>query len=462
MQTFSERAKEMDYSTLYYPYSEKGPKKVRRIENFLLTSIILATLGCANLFGAAMIEEPKPVDPDVSQVQDATQASQPETPQSQLEGAVQNSNGTTADNALQEVLFKVLNPGENSTPIFSGTKGFNWQTPTKTTVKFIGWGLISTAIAFAVINVFLVLNYLVNVIKRNREFERNVIINDIKAVSLYRKLMSALKIKKRLGEAKRAARPKSSGGESQAPSADNLSKVEELKQMRKMDVRINTRQKLATKDRISTIYTIFMSLPLDEMTASNLLKRVEKLDETTTRVARGKVTMGQYQLTEDRQQLFFQGETPDIPDPYNYTERLANKVDDNTVVETYESAYDIHNLVDRQATIDEKKEQAEEWAQRTGAMLDRYLITANMQVTRLGTNVSSSKATYTYDLALDAKMSSGFNKFDEAIDKAFKLKGSSVSLAGGHLEIILPIPKEYHIPINVPTLYREAFGEGVA
>ena len=92
-------------------------------------------------------------------------------------------------------------------------------------------------------------------------------------------------------------------------------------------------------------------------------------------------------------------------------------------------------------------------------MLDRYLITAKMKVTRLDTNVSSSKATYTYDMALDSNLSSGFNKFDEQLDKAFKLRGSSVSVINGHLEIILPIPKEYHIPINVPTLYKQAFGE---
>lgn len=41
MQTFKEHSKEMDYSNLYYPFSEKGPIKMRRIENILITIISL-------------------------------------------------------------------------------------------------------------------------------------------------------------------------------------------------------------------------------------------------------------------------------------------------------------------------------------------------------------------------------------------------------------------------------------
>ena len=72
-------------------------------------------------------------------------------------------------------------------------------------------------------------------------------------------------------------------------------------------------------------------------------------------MAKGVVTIGGYQVTEDRQTIVFQGETPDIDDPYNYDERLANKADDNVEVVYYESAYPITDLVDRQDTIDAKK-----------------------------------------------------------------------------------------------------------
>lgn len=439
MQTFKERSKEMDYSNLNYPYADKGPTKMRRLENTIFATI--AFFASSALFGyiGNSIKVENPVKPQ----EIANQAQQI---------------GQSANDSSQ-LISKLFNTDFGLSNLQNGGSTYLL----KNTLKNISLGASSLckfiAIMLLIVSFILLLNYLLNVKRRAHEFERNIIKNDIIAVALYRKIQNSLRIHKRLSEAKRAARPKSSGnGPSEAPSADNIAKVDELKAMRKMDIRVNTRQKLAS-DKINTMYSIYMDLPLDETVASNLLKRVENLNETVTRLAKGVVTIGGYQVTEDRQTIVFQGETPDIDDPYNYEDRLANMADDNVEVVYYESAYPITDLVDRQSTIDAKKELASEWAQRTGAMLDRFLITAKMKVTRINTNVSSSKATYLYDMALDSNLSGGFNKFDDTLDKTFKLKGSTVNVVNGCLEIVLPIPKDYNIPINVPTLYRQAFGE---
>lgn len=429
----------MDYSNLNYPYADKGPTKMRRLENTIFAMI--AFTASSALFGyiGNSIKVENPVKPQ----EIANQAQQI---------------GQSANDSSQ-LISKLFNTDFGLSNLQNGGSTYLL----KNTLKNISLGASSLckfiAIMLLIVSFILLLNYLLNVKRRAHEFERNIIKNDIIAVALYRKIQNSLRIHKRLSEAKRAVRPKSSGnGLSEAPSADNIAKVDELKAMRKMDIRVNTRQKLAS-DKINTMYSIYMDLPLDETVASNLLKRVENLNETVTRLAKGVVTIGGYQVTEDRQTIVFQGETPDINDPYNYDERLSNKADDNVEVVYYESAYPITDLVDRQDTIDAKKELASEWAQRTGAMLDRFLITAKMKVTRINTNVSSSKATYLYDMALDSNLSGGFNKFDDTLDKTFKLKGSTVNVVNGCLEIVLPIPKDYNIPINVPTLYRQAFGE---
>ena len=429
MRTFKERSKEMDYSNLYYPFSEKGPMKMRRIENVLITIISLLII----FFGINIWISSIPTT-NVNNTQNTV---------SIIEGSMEFS--AVIGRVVE--FFKSFNFDGNAIllPVLNILLGI----------------LLVIIILFSIFISILIINYLFNVIKRSREFERNIIKNDIEVASLYRKVQGSLKINKRLAEAKKAAYPKNSsskGGDYQVPSADNLSKVEELKCMKKIDIRVNTRQKLASP-KINTVYSIYLKLPIDETTSQNLIKRVENLNETVTRLAKGKVTIGGYQLTEDRQTIVFQGETPDLDDPYDYSSRLDAIGDMSEVREFYESSYKLSDFVDRQGEIDKRKELAEEWAKRTGAMLDRYLITAKMKVTRLDTNVSSSKATYTYDMALDSNLSSGFNKFDEQLDKAFKLRGSSVSVINGHLEIILPIPKEYHIPINVPTLYKQAFGE---
>lgn len=429
----------MDYSNLNYPYADKGPTKMRRLENTIFATI--AFFASSALFGyiGNSIKVENPVKPQ----EIANQAQQI---------------GQSANDSSQ-LISKLFNTDFGLSNLQNGGSTYLL----KNTLKNISLGASSLckfiAIILLIVSFILLLNYLLNVKRRAHEFERNIIKNDIIAVALYRKIQNSLRIHKRLSEAKRAVRPKSSGNRpSEAPSADNIAKVDELKAMRKMDIRVNTRQKLAS-DKINTMYSIYMDLPLDETVASNLLKRVENLNETVTRLAKGVVTIGGYQVTEDRQTIVFQGETPDIDDPYNYDERLANKADDNVEVVYYESAYPITDLVDRQDTIDAKKELASEWAQRTGAMLDRFLITAKLKVTRINTNVSSSKATYLYDMALDSNLSGGFNKFDDTLDKTFKLKGSTVNVVNGCLEIVLPIPKDYNIPINVPTLYRQAFGE---
>lgn len=436
MQTFKERAKELDYSNLNYPYADKGPKKMRRLQNIIFLTITFKLLSFIFIYIGDHLKTNSITKP----IQSSEQANQ-------LTNSINNS-----PDFVQKIFgfdYKTLGLGDGSVDSLLKNLG-------KTISYFIGntFNIIYIISIFVII--ILLINYLFNVKKRAREFERNIIKNDIQAVRLYRKIQNSLQISKRLSEAKRAIKPKS-GGSSEPPSADNLAKIEELRAMKKMDIRVNTRQKL-TSDKINTIYSIYIQLPLDETVAMNLLKRIETLNETFTRLAKGLVTMGGYQITKDRQTVVFQGETPDIDDPYNYEELLNNLGDDNVEVVYYESAYPLSKLVDRQETINQKKELAAEWAQRTGEMLDRFLITAKMKVTRLNTNVSSSKATYIYDLALDSNLSSGFNKFDEAIDKTFKLKGSSANIVNGHLEIILPIPKEYHIPINVPTLYRDAFG----
>lgn len=430
---FKERSREMEYSNLYYPYADKGPKKMRRLQVTFVSSLIsfISSFICKFISNSIKVNA-------VNLSQTAATASE------------------TVNNDSSNKVVGLISwfSGAGGALTSSGTV---FKQVIKTVFLSISFITKILGILLILLSIIFLINYLINVVKRNREYERNVIINDFKAVALYRKVQGSLKISKRLREAKKSARPKSSGGSSEPPSADSLSKVEEFKLLRKMDIRINTRQKL-TSNKINTIYSIFVEVPLDEQTTQSLIKRMETLNDTFTRLARGQVTMGGYLITEDRQLMVIQGETPDLDDPYDYSKQVEKLKEKDVEIKYYDSAYKISNLVDRTADIESKKALAEEWAHRTGEMLDRFLITSKMKVTRINTNVASSKATFVYDLATDSNLSSGFSKFDEALDKTFKTVGSSVGIVNGHLEVVLPIPKEYRISINVPSLYRDAFG----
>lgn len=439
MEDFNKIAKERNYTETYYPYAAKGPRLIRIIQNLwffsLMSFIFSASLSYYN--GTIKVKQmSESVKEQFFSQLDTMSSFQVNITSSSLKFA--RSLGLIKENEFYDI-----------TGIL--TLGF------KGLLQILS--MIFTALIFILMiaSVVYIVMYIVNVIKRQREYERNVIKNDFKAVSIYRKLMSSLKIGPRLREAKKAAKPKTSGDSYEAPSTDALSKVEELQAMKKLYVQVNTRQKLGL-DTISTVYMIFVDLPMNDTTVTNLLKRLESLDETTTRVVKGEVVMGKYMLTDDRQHAIFKGETVEMPDPYNFKAKMKELEESKSEDIEYESAYSLSNFVDRRPEIEEKTEGARGWADRQGKMLDSYLITGKMNVTRYRTIVSSTKATFIYDLAHDSNLSTNNGKLDEALDKTFGLRGANSRIEEGKLVVVFPMPKQYAIPIDIPTLYREAFG----
>lgn len=439
MSDFNKIAKERNYSETYYPHAEKGPKLIRKIQNLWFFSFISLLLSVGLRYYVSTI---KVKQMSKSMINDY------------------NSHVETMSSFQYNVTLSMLNfvkslglIKENEMYDISGLFVLTF----KGLVGVLSTLLMIIFISLFVLSIALVFRYIINVIKRQREYERDVIKNDFKAVSIYRKLMSSLKIGPRLREAKKAAKPKKSGDSYELPSTDALSKVEELQAMKKMYVQVNTRQKLGL-DTISTVYLIFVDLPMNDTTVTNLIKRLESLDETTTRVVKGEVVMGKHMITEDRQHAIFRGETVEIPDPYNFDAKIKIAQESKKEEIKYESAYSLSNFVDRRAEIEEKTEGARGWADRQGKILDSYLITGKMNVTRYRTIVSSTKATFIYDLAHDSSLSNNQSKLDDALDKTFGLRGANSKVEEGKLVVVFPMPKQYAIPIDIPTLYREAFG----
>lgn len=435
---FKDIAKEHNFTETYFPHAHKGPKYIRRIQNFLITSVILVIISYLTKWGASFIN-PKPLPP-----KEAAEAH--------------------AQDIYTVLQAKVIGFFESFTKLMGTREGERYSVGDtvllmcKSVLRFFANLELVIAVLLVVAAIVLVFVYIGNVIKRQREFERHVIRNDFTAVSLYRGLMRSLRVNKYLSEAKRAAKPKGGKGSSyEPPSADAISKVDELKALKKMFVQVNTRQKLGA-DTISTTYLIFIDLPPNDATVVNLLKRLDTLDETTTRVAKGAVVMGKYMLTDDRQQAIFRGETPEVADPYNFTDKLKVVEASKKEEEASESSYSLDNFISKLAEIEEKKEAAQGWATRQGKLLDSYLITGKMNVTRYRTLVSSTKATFTYDLAHDSSLSNNTAKLDESLDKTFGLRGATSRVEEGKLVVVFPMPKQYAIPIDVPSLYKTAFG----
>ena len=107
--------------------------------------------------------------------------------------------------------------------------------------------------------------------------------------------------------------------------------------------------------------------------------------------------------------------------------------------------------------IDEKTDLALQWTKRTSKVIDMFLSTKKVNAQRIKVDTGNANALFVYDLAEDSDLKS-FDKFGENLDSYLKKKGCSAEIDEGKLLIIIPLPKDLKIPINVPTLYRDAFG----
>ena len=52
----------------------------------------------------------------------------------------------------------------------------------------------------------------------------------------------------------------------------------------------------------------------------------------------------------------------------------------------------------------------------------------------------------------------GIDKMGSNIDSIFKTSGTSVQIVNGNLQIVIAVPKEYALPIDVGEMYRKVFG----
>lgn len=157
----------MDYSNLNYPYADKGPTKMRRLENTIFAMI--AFMASSALFGyiGNSIKVENPVKPQ----EIANQAQQI---------------GQSANDSSQ-LISKLFNTDFGLSNLQNGGSTYLL----KNTLKNISLGASSLckfiAIMLLIVSFILLLNYLLNVKRRAHEFERNIIKNDIIAVALYRK-----------------------------------------------------------------------------------------------------------------------------------------------------------------------------------------------------------------------------------------------------------------------------------
>lgn len=422
-------AKERGYQNDEYRQAKSGPKMMNWMINlvtiFLMSGLIYFVLGFI-----------RPADPIVLDTG-------PKTEEVAKTTEVQQ---TTADPTLSPIMQKSM---EWLNSQKDGTGDFDLQKTgmdvargavdvSKTILEFI-----MKASVFSFMTILFI--YLIKMVLRWRHYERDVVGNDFEAALLKRRILGSLNISQQYKNAVKAA-----SGENNQDDPTRQGKVEALRTFKNMQVHINTRQSLSGFTIVKNSRISF-EVPTNQFAIDELEKLMKNVSDVATQRTNARSKFGALEISEDRSIWSVSSQTP-VKDKYYFEDPNANKDDGD-----YESSFGIENFKDNTQKINEIKESAEAFANRTSVAMGTFLTSAKYQVTFIDFVLSATTLTLKYEWTFDPQ-SPNVGSLDKSIDKTFNTDGATVSLSGNQLIIVFPMPKEYHIPIDVRTLYLEVFG----
>lgn len=422
-------AKERGYQNDEYRQAKSGPKMMNWMINlvtiFLMSGLIYFVLGFI-----------RPADPIVLDTG-------PKTEEVAKTTEVQQ---TTADPTLSPIMQKAM---EWLNSQKDGAGDFDLQKTgmdvargvvdvSKTILEFI-----MKASVFSFMTILFI--YLIKMVLRWRHYERDVVGNDFEAALLKRRILGSLNISQQYKNAVKAA-----SGENNQDDPTRQGKVEALRTFKNMQVHINTRQSLSGFTIVKNSRISF-EVPTNQFAIDELEKLMKNVSDVATQRTNARSKFGALEISEDRSVWSVSSQTP-VKDKYYFEDPNANKDDGD-----YESSFGIENFKDNTQKINEIKESAEAFANRTSVAMGTFLTSAKYQVTFIDFVLSATTLTLKYEWTFDPQ-SPNVGSLDKSIDKTFNTDGATVSLSGNQLIIVFPMPKEYHIPIDVRTLYLEVFG----
>ena len=291
--------------------------------------------------------------------------------------------------------------------------------------------------------IFTLIPYLFKLVLRWRHYERDVVGNDFEAALLKRRILSSLNISQLLSNAYKAM--SNNDGD---PSKQG--RIEALQTFKKMKVNINTRQSLSGFTIVKNSRISF-EVPINHFAVEELEKLMKNVSDVATQRTNAKSKFGALEISEDRGTWSISSQTP-VKDKYYFEDPNANKD-----YEEYESSFGVDNFVDNTQKIADIKESAERFAADTARGMGTLLTSSKYQVTFVDFVLSATTLTLKYEWTFDPQ-SPNVSSLDKNIDKTFGVDGTTVNLSGNKLVIVFPMPKEFHIPIDVRTLYLEVFG----
>lgn len=423
MQDFHEIAEARGFSNTYYPHAAKGQSLMR----LMLKSLKFSSIFAVGFFISKMFEIFLKVDkPDLNELSGSGRSWY------DLSSGTIDIDAITADLQPKNLLFLLRNIGS-------------------LIVSILEWATAIVSISLLILILILIPVWITIAIMRNRNYERNCLINDITASNLKSALIRRMGLNRRL----RALNKRySKARESSTDQVDSIEiDLRALQSIKAMRVFVNTRQSL-NGDEIETQYRIEFTTEDDYAAYEKMMQELKKIDNIADVAMRGKVSFGQISESKDRSTLTVKAVKIE-EDKYDFSDWVDGEDADSQV---YEYTFKLSHLKDKRLEIKKLSHKAQLWADRTGSALDEILTTSNAKVDRLSTFVSASNALFTYKISFRIDVQN-FEKFQDSLDTAFGTTGTSVQIKDGNLLIAIPLPSELIVPIDVGSMYREIFGD---
>lgn len=313
--------------------------------------------------------------------------------------------------------------------------------------KYVSWFLLGFG-GFSSIMCFLMyLVYAGYAVARWRNFERGVFFNDMRAEKIRRDVLRSTNAKAHAKEARQK--------KSETPGQDELSKIEAKKEFLKMKVFVNTRPSLDS-DKLIRYYQIRYDVPFNQDVVTALQPDVEKVGSVAVKVTSGKVNFGQMIQSSDR--LFWYFTDQQVVHVAPKTAKTKESSSKGKVENDFEYSFPLTMFKDLRPVIREKTEQAERWGRSKAKALDSVFSTDGTQALRTNLVISAASVMVEYNLSFDLRLDNIESK-EKTIDKAFKISGTSLVISDeGMLQVTIPLPKQFRLPIDVSTLYVNTFG----
>lgn len=442
-----------------FPYSEKGQRMLMGIIKHFTIIVITGIIGLMCIIGAKSIndihvltdEEKVTLEQEIEKSKQLEKEREQQDEQSVGWVETQLYMWTGIDLSGDSTFLG----GTDEQLLADGEKRVWYLTFIKRALDIFGRLMMTLTLISIFIFTFRFLQYGRNIMKRQRLYERNVILNDLRADFFRRRLLNSLDLKARHSDLKRSLSDKSG-----RKSTEDIDKLNMFKTLRNTQVLINTRNDVDDMDILNTQHRIYINLDkygTNKNQLEMIKKEVESWPDEATRLKRGKLSFGSMFISNDQSYIVFRANV-EATDPYRVSDTGEDLTDDTV----YEVVYPSEIFFDQQDKIDELQESAEKWSVNALKQLGTILNTKGVHLNPLEdeTKISASSVQFVFEVPETSKLPD-FSSIPKQIDSNFGTMGSSAVLQSNRVEILLPLPSKYHTPINVPTLFRDVFGEVV-